>query len=117
MKTEPILNGQILISIERHEQIEKHGRTPEHDDKWFDGELALQAAGLTLMFNGSDTVDVSDSWGLQEKHKGDRIKRLVIAGALIAAEIDRLQRIENSDSETSVDAWETAELAKLESIQ
>ena len=114
---EPILNGQILISIERHEQIEKHGRTPAHDDKWFNRELAMQAAGLAMMEDGYLSV-IRDDWGLQEKHKNDRIKQLVIAGALIAAEIDRLQRIEQlkeSEIQTVPDAWGTAKT--LETIQ
>ena len=34
-------------------------------------------------------------WGLEDKLKDDDIHRLKVAGALIAAEIDRLQAVEN----------------------
>ena len=38
-----------------------------------------------------------DDWDKRDKH--DRIRCLVIAGALIAAEIDRLKRIEGTEDE------------------
>jgi hypothetical protein len=44
--------------------------------------------------------DLPDDWGLSEKTKkeGGRIRQLVVAGSLIAAEIDRLNRLQNSQT-------------------
>lgn len=58
---------------------------------------ALRSANLSL-----DVIDLrngpycNDLWGLLRKHQRDRIRQLVIAGALIAAEIDRMQRLYDS---------------------
>ena len=92
--------GIELIAEERQEQIEKHNWTPEHDDGHRYGELVKVAAILAV--NGTDAIvedndDYStgeDVWGLEDKLSGDEtaIHRLAVAGALIAAEIDRLQR-------------------------
>jgi hypothetical protein len=96
------MNGAELITQERQRQIDAEGYTPEHDDEHTYGTLAVVAA--TLACDGTDAVVVDqlgrgtadDPWGLLSKHGyqagGDEIHSLVIAGALIAAEIDRLQR-------------------------
>jgi hypothetical protein len=65
------MNGIDLISQERKQQIEE-GRTPDHDRQYKDGELAIAAV----------------LYAINPKH--DRISELTKAGALIAAEIDRL---------------------------
>ena len=92
--------GIELIAEERAEQIGKHGWTPEHDDTHTDGSLRVVAA--TLACDGTDAAVTDpldrgsdcDPWGLLEKLQGDenRVHRLAVAGALIAAEIDRIQR-------------------------
>lgn len=86
--------GTELIAEERTRQISQEGWTPEHDNQHRFAELAQNAA--LLVVDGTDaTVDLHGEaidWGLAEKHKGNRIRQLVISGALIAAEIDRLQR-------------------------
>ena len=93
--------GIELIAEERQEQIEKHNWTPEHDDQHTDGAL-IKMAGI-LCVNGTDAQvhdnygefeSGSNTWGLENKLSGDKnkIHRLEVAGALIAAEIDRLQR-------------------------
>ncbi|MBN8668741.1 MAG: hypothetical protein J0M30_14685 [Chitinophagales bacterium] len=91
--------GIELIAIERQEQIEKHGFTISHDKEHRDGELAINAATLTAMDTGYSVTDkyfieYPDDWGLCDKLKNDRIHQLKVAGALIAAEIDRLQAVE-----------------------
>ena len=95
--------GIELIAAERQRQVEQEGWTAEHDDEHTDGALIAAAAHLIEAhcddFEGR-TADVwvqSSNWPetpwireLYEKHGGTRA--LEIAGALIAAEIDRLQR-------------------------
>lgn len=85
------------IAIERKKQVAKWGNA--HDDKHGDGILAIMAAVMA----SADTDAVvhhpswprpiaeSDPWGLLAKHNNVR-QRLVIAGALIVAEIARLDR-------------------------
>jgi hypothetical protein len=93
------LPGSALPDIvnERKKQRAKWGNT--HDDAHGDQMLALNAALLTLQGTGGEIIgDESgdpfpDDWGLVAKHAGDRRQQLVIAGALIAAEIDRLDRL------------------------
>lgn len=93
--------GIELIAEERQEQIEKHNWTPAHDDEHDYGELRKMAAILAV--NGTDAAVIDDygdfesgnnTWGLEDKLDGDKniIHRLKVAGALIAAEIDRIQR-------------------------
>lgn len=107
--------GIELIAEERQRQIDKEGYTFEHDDNHEDGELALAAAiyaSPSLLYEKTETAqgvhfDVVDDmgWNLDLPFHGNmrqpnyqvartkRKRQLVKAGALIAAEIDRLQRI------------------------
>lgn len=100
------LSGTDLIKIERNRQICVKKRTSKHDDKHFSGELACAAACYTLgeriqSFRGFLT-DVGFEheprimsvwpWSHNSWKPKSRIRNLVKAGALIAAEIDRLQR-------------------------
>ena len=91
--------GIELIAIERTEQIFKHGRTIEKDVKENpNGELSTGASIFCLPDFGcleeEDLMDrLPDEWdrNLCEKIISKPYKeRLIIAGALIAAEIDRL---------------------------
>jgi hypothetical protein len=96
------MNGIELIAAERKRQIEVEGWTPEHDDQWKRGELALAAYAYVLPED--ERPGVTDSQGkftpsgwpwAQSWWKptpDDRIRELVKAGALIVAEIERLQR-------------------------
>lgn len=107
--------GTDLIREERAKQITR-GFSEDHDKQHDDGALALNAAILASpqvlyqkeKFANSESIQamrVSDSWRLpnpafrgnviiDNSHldKRERIKQLVVAGALIAAEIDRLQK-------------------------
>lgn len=101
------------IAAERKRQVEDEGWDEEHDDEHNQGELAIVAACYAAA--GDDSVkvlrfgvDVGDShlpaildawpdswdpeWDKREQHS--RLRQLTIAGALIAAEIDRLLRVE-----------------------
>jgi hypothetical protein len=85
--------GVNLIKQERMRQICEEGYSPGHDDEHTDGVLATAAAELLVRSIGGDVInlcgdDFDDKWGLVRKHEKDREKQLIIAGALIAAEID-----------------------------
>ena len=96
--------GIELIADERKRQVEKEGWTNSHDDEYQDtGDLALAAACYALPHDKRHQIAVGDTvapihwpwavkWWKPSPHY--RIKELTKAGALIAAEIDRLQRID-----------------------
>lgn len=97
-------SGIKLIAKERKRQIEVEGWSLRHDATHDKGEL-LQAAmcyarpeskrKYKKQFNGPAWLS---GWpwpsGFWKPTPNDRIRELVKAGALIAAEIDRLQNIE-----------------------
>ena len=109
--------GIELIVYERQRQIEVEGWTPEHDAYHSCGELARAAATYALPENyrkmtecidrsengGRDAIwEQPELWPFDNEYwkptPDNRIKELVKAGALIAAEIDRLQaQSSNSD--------------------
>lgn len=85
--------GSYDISAERLRQIADEGYDAAHDDEHRGGEIAVVAANLALAHTSCVVRGaMPDPWGLKKKHCDTR-RRLVIAGALIAAEIDRLDRI------------------------
>lgn len=93
-----ISGGATLIYEERIRQIAQEGWSSEHDDSHIDGVLSVQAAALAVDGTDAFVHDPNsdppiDPFGLVKKHHGNRMRELVIAGALIAAEIDRLQRL------------------------
>jgi len=107
------ISGIEMIKNERQEQIEKHGFNAEHDDREDNkhGELAQAAACLLSMdfaeWRGESIwVDYPDSWSSEHEdrfRKKNKIDRLVIAGALIAAEIDRLVKIKERAAGVTVE--------------
>lgn len=83
--------GADLIYLERLEQLAQHGYTAEHDAQHVNQKLVNVAIDL---LKGSQ-----DEWGILrriEKHHSTAHemyrKQLIVAGALIAAEIDRITR-------------------------
>lgn len=99
--------GAELIAEERKRQIEEEGWTAEHDDGHEDGELAIAAACYALDSVQTNQVCMPDEevgpgmiyWPWEKKYfkptsPDDDVRQLAKAGALIAAEIDRLQRKE-----------------------
>ncbi|KSV16332.1 hypothetical protein DA01_03575 [Dehalococcoides mccartyi] len=122
------MTGIELIAEERKRQIEVEGFNAEHDDDVYheSGELALAAACYASPINlyqceiTTRGTLYSDPWpnlweGAQDKRKRrdpwfniiepngslpstERIRNLVKAGALVAAEIDRLQREQQNES-------------------
>ena len=87
------MNGADLIKQERERQIYSEGWNSEHDDEHTNNELALAAVCYTLPTNYLSSHWPS-TWDKKWFKPTTRIRNLVKAGALIAAEIDRLQRIE-----------------------
>lgn len=92
-------DGAALIAAERQRQLSDEGWTPEHDAEWVNGELASAAICYARsVVDGYVTPFLANApigWPWHEdwyKPSDDSIRNLVKAGALIAAEIDRLQR-------------------------
>jgi hypothetical protein len=116
------MNGTELIAAERARQIAQEGWTPEHDDEHAGGQLA-QAAACYAIFAALDNRNMcrySGSDGYPQTHPvagwpwerawwkpslgdapEDRIRELAKAGALIAAEIDRQQRVTAAGEESA----------------
>ena len=105
-------SGIELIAEERQRQTEKEGYDKEHDNQHDGGELAIAACMLASPYLTYYKCDYANSfsfevnainWDLDVPTAGNvilsnntygdkrRIKQLKQAGALIAAEIDRLQ--------------------------
>lgn len=92
------MSGSELIAAERQRQQEQEGWTPDNDDGHDDGQLA-QAAKAYLshaLLGGTAAMSYPSGWPWDEewwKPSDDPVRNLVKAGALIAAEIDRIQRL------------------------
>jgi len=92
--------GIEIITEERAAHFTREGWTPFHDDQHIGGELARAAACYAMpddtrrWYNGKIIATLWPWFGCWWKPTPDnRIKELAKAGALIAAEIDRIQRI------------------------
>lgn len=89
-------NAERDVLAERARQISVEGWTPEHDDEHDDGSMAKAAACYALGEGGASGSREYVSfwpWGQQwAKFSRDRRRNLVKAGALILAEIERLDR-------------------------
>lgn len=90
------------VLAERQRQVEAEGWTPEHDDEHSDGSLALAAASYAIAddFDGRAIGDDKhlgiklwpSSWKFDWWKPKARRENLVRAGALIIAEIERIDR-------------------------
>lgn len=112
------MTGIELIAAERDRQVAIEGCTPEHDDLHTGAEMAYaaacyaeQAAGRNWLYYNPAFMGIPENEGAQ-RYQDDEvpdnwpedwadfwkpkspIQDLVRAGALITAEIDRLQRLE-----------------------
>ena len=88
------LTGAELIAQERKRQIEVEGWTPEHDSLHEFNELAGAAVCYAKYAMGYEPwAEANWPWDRKWfKPTEDPVPNLVKAGALLAAEIDRLQR-------------------------
>lgn len=108
------------IRRERGSQIQK-GYTAEHDDKHSGGELA-QAAGIVaadLEVTDMEPLDTPRHWAAHifEKHQHNRRHQLIIATAMLVAEIERMDREAGGsfhDNETCVTCGQDAEECSCE---
>jgi hypothetical protein len=101
-ETEKPKTGAQLIALERERQLKIEGFGPEHDAMHTDHDLARAAESYLVTVTSPDEEAAETGkprpahdwpWGKKEwKPSADPILKLVKAGALIAAEIDRLQR-------------------------
>ncbi|WP_293857418.1 hypothetical protein [uncultured Alsobacter sp.] len=91
------------IAAERRRQTTVEGWTPEHDDAHEDGDLA--AAGAIYAIHGASNDRAREGYPEGEPRLGwpfdraswkpkDRRRDLIRAAALIAAEIERMDRAE-----------------------
>ncbi len=126
------MTGIERIAAERTRQIEQEGWSAEHDSRHVNGELALAAAlyaapvALYRVAHRPDSVEWYDPWPWQrwvdpprggpmisvdawdKREKHSRIHRLEIAGALIAAEIDRLTADGNGEKKNPIQLKEAS---------
>lgn len=94
--------GASMIAAERERQVSEEGWTPEHDDNQCHGQMAIAGACYAcppdIEIQVWDVPSDCDGWPWDAKWdkrlKHGRLKQLAIAGALCAAEIDRLLRLE-----------------------
>lgn len=81
--------GVELIAQERNEQITKHGRTLEQD-AYNNKDYQLSGAAVSLITGNRMTPFEWDARIFNKMMDKCYLDRLIIAGALIAAEIDRI---------------------------
>lgn len=106
----PRTQAVTLIGVERERQMSVEGYTPKHDDEhrqsdMVDAAIAYALAGEPVEYRpwfGADlAIDIQREvwpWNREDwKPSDDPIRNLVKAGALIAAEIDRLLRIQDDE--------------------
>jgi hypothetical protein len=90
--------GSGLIAAERFRQIGQEHYTREHDDRHDNDELALAAVSYAAPRGWRPPGGMPVTWPWRHSDwkplPDDRIRELAKAGALIAAEIDRLLRLE-----------------------
>lgn len=94
--------GIELIAEERQRQIEVEEWTPEHDDKNTNEQLVIAASCYCLPIAQREFC-IREQWPFDyewwKPTPNDRIRELQKAGALIAAEIDRLNRVKQNSNE------------------
>lgn len=85
------------VLAERSRQIAKEGWTPEHDDEHTDGQMAAAAASYAVASAAPGVFHEGLPpalwpWSSKWWKPGERRRMLVKAGALILAEIERIDR-------------------------
>lgn len=85
--------GIVRIAYERNDQIEKHGNTPILD-RIYNNSKELSVVARELLQQHPSVINMPESWrqnNVTHKMAGKNYSdRLVIAGALICAELDRI---------------------------
>lgn len=100
----PPTQAALDVLAERQRQISSEGWTPEHDDEYGTGALAAAAASYALSASATHAVNAYWNeklqggalnfwpWDREWWKPSDQRRNLVKAGALILAEIERLDR-------------------------
>jgi len=94
------MNGIELIAKERQEQLEKHGISVKNDAQFnsimqFNGIYVIPIAVIGILDDSFQHAPAHwDKKMLDKIRKKSYKERLIIAGAFIAAEIDRVQYVE-----------------------
>ncbi len=105
-------SGAGLIAQERIRQIQEEGFTEQHDEGYIEEELVdaahcyINAKRYREVYLQEDNIPLRWPWDEEYWHPSpsNRKRELVIAGALIAAEIDRILRIESkANSKLKID--------------
>lgn len=96
-------DGATLIASERDRQITEEKFNAEHDKGWTDGQLAWAAVSyiiwsqLTYRYRRSSLAHLDPiklwPWDISWFKPESYLKTLIKAGALIAAEIDRVLEV------------------------
>jgi len=96
--------GDVLA--ERKRQVDAEGWTPEHDDKYVDGQLAAAATcyAFTAARSAHHLYNYVWPWSSDWWKPDGKRRNLVKAGALILAEIERLDRLPTPPAGGSSDA-------------
>lgn len=85
-----------LITIERLRQVQAEGWSAEHDDGHDDGELARAAACYALSASAASGYEATIAelwpWSPDWFKPGSTIRELEKSGALVVAELERLER-------------------------
>ncbi|MFP7656109.1 hypothetical protein [Chryseobacterium proteolyticum] len=93
--------GVQLIAQERQKQIDKYGFTAQYSvehPEYYENKQLQQAALILTGLDYAESPVTPDNWDPDRFTKlcnENRKERLIIAGALIAAELDRLSELEN----------------------
>jgi hypothetical protein len=84
------------IVIERQRQVGEKGYTTAHDDEHTGGEIARAAAVYAMMAGGTARAVAGKLWPWDDPSLKDHTPRncLIVAGALILAELERFDRAE-----------------------
>lgn len=81
------------VLAERRRQVEQEGWHPDQDDDYEDGQLSMAAACYAMQGNSSNYGPPTDwPWDREWWKPSDDRRNLVKAGALILADIERLDR-------------------------
>lgn len=99
------MSGAEMIKAERQRHADEEGWTLEHDDQWIHGELVRAAVTYLVWYLGNiikqwtvNVVCFGELWPWDLKwwktSNDEPIENLVKAGSMIAAEIDRMIRLE-----------------------
>jgi hypothetical protein len=116
-RVEKMKSGIELIAEERERQVSVEGWTPEHDDEHDTNELTDAAICYALFASEGlrSHQELTRRWPWEPewwKPAPNAVRNLVKAGALIAAEIDRLQRTTLPPAATNDCADDAVEAAR-----